>query len=210
MHGATNPSGWMIVDVPFDMKIRIGNSKIHGRGVFAVERISRGDVLLRIDDTRVVDDEHPIREDLGENADHCDYLPDGTTVLMQEPERYINHSCDPNVFVYSVGKTRFVLALRGILAGEEITYDYSVNAVGGDVWTCRCGASNCRGRHRCDFFALPERTQLRYLPKLDPWFARVHEDRIRSLLNTKLSPSTFVGLSLPLIVLSLIPHIQGI
>lgn len=165
------------------MKTETRQSRIHGTGVFATVRIPRGEVVLEIDDSRTVDDCHPIREDLGEKRHHCDYLPDGTTVLMQEPERYINHSCDPNVFVYSVGRTRFVLACRDIMPGEEIVYDYCVNAVNGGVWTCRCGASNCRGRHAVDFFSLPDVRQLEYLPLLDPWFAEVHEERIRDLLS---------------------------
>jgi len=170
------------------MNVEVRQSGIHGKGVFATEPLARGSVVLRIDDSRVVDDTHPLREGLGENPDHCDYLPDGTTVLMQAPERYINHSCDPNALVCSVDRARFVLAARKISAGEEIVYDYAVNAADGDVWTCRCGAANCRGRHKCDFFALSDATQLRRLPLLDPWFAEVHKDRILDLLERNAEP----------------------
>ena len=165
------------------MKVEVRESGIHGKGVFAREPIARCEVILAIDDSRSVGEEHPVQKDLGENPDHCDYLPDGTTVLMQEPERYINHSCDPNVFVYSVGECRFLLAMRELAADEELVYDYSVNAVDGDVWGCSCGASNCRGRHKCDFFALPTQRQLEYLPYLDPWFASVHRSKILDLLK---------------------------
>ncbi|MGD2175422.1 MAG: SET domain-containing protein [Candidatus Brocadiaceae bacterium] len=115
------------------MKVETRPSGIHGTGVFATEAIRRGEVVLHIDDSRIVDGDHPVREDLGESPDHCDWLPDGTTVLMQPPECYINHSCGPNVFVYSVGRTRFVLASRRICTGEEIVYDYAVNAINGDT-----------------------------------------------------------------------------
>ena len=164
------------------MKVEVRESSLHGKGVFATDSIARGAVVLEIDDSRIVDDEHPVRFDVGEDGDHCDWLPDGSTVLMQEPECYINHSCAPNVFVYSVARRRFVLAASDIRAGEEVVYDYAVNAAEGDILACQCGALNCRGRHRCAFFALPEGRQLQYLPFLDPWFARVYEDRIRSLL----------------------------
>jgi len=147
-------------------------------------------VIHRIDDSRVVDDEHPIRPDLEENAEHCDWLPDGTTVLMQRPAGYINHGCDPNVFVYSVSRQRFILAMRGIAVGEELLFDYSINAVDGDVWECGCGAPNCRHRHKCDFFALPVPRQLEYLPFLDPWFAGVHGDRILKLLEVNAEPGS--------------------
>lgn len=165
------------------MKVKTKRSPIHGNGVFAIETIRRGEVILTLDDSRVVDDDHPIRIDLGENEDHCDYLPDGTTVLMAEPERNINQSCTPNVYVYSVDRLRFVLALRDVDVDEEITFDYVLNAVDGDVWECACGAENCRGLHKCGFFALPESRQLQYLPFLDPWFVEVHRTRVRDLLT---------------------------
>ena len=166
------------------MKVETRQSKIHGTGVFAKEQIPLGEVVLQIDDSWVIDDSPPVRERLDKDSDHYDYLPDGTTILMQEPERYINHSCDPNLFVYSVDKTRFLLAMCDIAKGEEIIYDYSINAVDGDIWDCRCGSTNCRGRHKCDFFDLSTDKQLQYLPFLDPWFAEVHKDRILALLLT--------------------------
>ena len=135
------------------MKIEIRKSSIQGDGVFATDRISRGEVILSLDDSRIVDGQHPVREDLGENPEHCDYLPDGTTVLMQGPGGYLNHSCSPNVFTYSADRKRFILAMRDVAQGEELLFDYSINAINGDVWTCNCGATGCRGRHKCDFFA---------------------------------------------------------
>lgn len=164
-------------------KVEVRRSGIQGQGVFSLRPIARGEVIHKIDDSRVVDDEHPVRRDLGENPEHCDWLPDGTTVLMQRPAGTINHSCDPNVFVYSVDQQRFILAMCDIAAGEELLFDYSINGVDGDVWECRCGAPNCRHRHKCDFFSLPTSRQLEYLPFLDPWFAEVHRDRILELLE---------------------------
>ena len=38
----------------------------------------------------------------------------GKVVLMQPPERYINHSCDPNSFVKTIDGVRHVLALLDI------------------------------------------------------------------------------------------------
>lgn len=165
--------------------LEVRRSPIEGEGVVALQPFVRGGVIHRLDDSRVVDDAHPLRPDLGENPRYRDWLPDGITVLMPRPAGYINHSCDPNVFVYSVERQRFILAMRDIAAGEELTFDYSINAADGAVWDCRCGAVNCRGRHKCDYFSLPEAKQLEYLPFLDPWFAQVHRDRILALLIGK-------------------------
>ena len=164
-------------------KVVVKKSLLHGQGVFSTANIDRCEVIHRIDDTRVVDEDHPLRPELGEDPIHRDWLPDGTTVLMQKPAGFFNHSCDPNVFVYSIDRQRFVLAMRDIRPREELFFDYSLNAVDGDVWECHCGAPTCRRRHKCDFFFLPESRQREYLPFLDPWFVEVHRPRIRDLLE---------------------------
>jgi hypothetical protein len=162
--------------------LAVGPSGIEGTGFFAVEALSRGTVLLQLDDSRVLDSDHPLRPEDGESARHRDFLPDGTVVLMQDPEKYVNHSCDPNCYVYSAGRKRYLLTRRAVGAGEELLIDYALNAVGGEYWECHCGAAQCRGYHECDFFALSEQIQREYLPYLDPWFAAVHAKRIGWLL----------------------------
>ncbi|MBO6558849.1 MAG: SET domain-containing protein-lysine N-methyltransferase [Pseudomonadales bacterium] len=164
------------------MNVCLGESEIHGKGVFAQRHLHQGQVILIFDDSRIVDDDHPLAND--ESSDYCDYLPNGAVVLMQEPERHINHSCSPNVYVYSTDQERYLLAMSDIEEGVELTYDYSINAVEGDIWECGCGAANCRGEHKCDFFCLPLERQTQYLPYLDPWFAQVHEDRIKTILQS--------------------------
>ena len=133
-----------------------------------------GDTVLVIDDSRIVDEAHPLRLELNEYPWHCDYLARGVVVLMQEPERHINSSCDPNTFVRTVGNRRNVIALRDIAAGDEITYAYIVNTAGGAVWECHCGAARCLGRIPSSFFELPLDRQLEYLPQLDVWFCEEH------------------------------------
>jgi|SRR5215831_1238252 len=163
-------------------RVLIFPSPIQGYGVFLTEAVPRGSVLLHLDDSRVVDAEHPLRSEAGELEHHRDFLPDGTVVLMRSPERYINHSCDPNCYVYSAHRERFVLAKRDLAAGEEILVDYALNAVEGDEWECTCGAPRCRGLHKCDFFCLPFEVQRENLPYLDPWFSALHAGRIQLLL----------------------------
>ena len=101
--------------------VQVPVSPIHGRGVFARIGFSRGDRVLTIDDSRMVTETAPLRESDGEYPHHCDYLANGTVILMQPPERYINHCCAPNTFVKTVRGVRHVIARREIAAGEEIT-----------------------------------------------------------------------------------------
>jgi hypothetical protein len=177
------------VENPRRPRLAIAASPIQGLGVFAVEAIPRGAVILRVDDSRVVDQKHPLRPEDGESAIHRDFLPDGTVTLMCSPERHINHSCEPNSYVYSANRERFLLAMRDIAAGEEIFMDYALNAVDGEEWECRCGSDRCRGYHKCDFFTLPPKLQLEYLPYLDTWFAEVHVVRIQRLLAERYEPA---------------------
>jgi uncharacterized protein len=62
------------------------------------------------------------------------------------PDHYLNHSCDPNVWMVD----EVTLAARRDMAkGEELAADYALweedeNHV--MRWTCSCGSPFCRGR----------------------------------------------------------------
>lgn len=148
--------------------VEVRSSAIDGLGVFATRPFPKSAIVLTIDDSRVVNSLHPLGP--GEDARHCDYLEAGLVVLMQPPERHINHSCDPNTYVKTLDGSRVVIALRDIQANEEITYDYSINGGGDTIWTCDCGAARCRRQIHSDFFHLPVELQREYLPLLDDWF----------------------------------------
>ncbi|CAK9831696.1 Histone-lysine N-methyltransferase eggless [Anthophora retusa] len=93
-----------------------------------------------------------VRDFFGE--DEAVYIMDAKTT--GNIGRYLNHSCDPNVFVQNVfvdtHDLRFpwvaFFALNYIRAGQELTWNYSydVGSIPGKVIICKCGASNCRGR----------------------------------------------------------------
>jgi len=54
---------------------------------------------------------------------------------------YTNHSCDPNIGLR--GEITF-LAMRDILAGEELTHDWAMTDNDDYSVKCNCGASTCR------------------------------------------------------------------
>ena len=160
--------------------VAVSSSAIEGLGLFAARPFHSGELIRAISVVREVTPAAPLREDLGERADHCDY-PDGRTVLLGFPDRHINHSCDPNAWVrYQAGRPLLV-ARRAIAAGEEISCDYSINITGGSAWPCRCGAVRCRGIVEGDFFRLPPGIQREYRPLLAEWFVRRHGDRLSAL-----------------------------
>jgi SET domain-containing protein len=60
------------------------------------------------------------------------------------PFGYVNHSCEPNVFMRRYrGRVEFY-ALRRVEAGEELTCDYGETHHNGKL-PCRCGSAKCRG-----------------------------------------------------------------
>jgi len=163
--------------VAFTVVVR--SSRINGLRVFALMDVSADEIILAIDDSRIVDHDRPLMASADER--YCDYLEGGKIVLMMVPERHINHSCDPNVYVRTVNGRRLVIALRAIQAQEEIVYDYCINGSGDTLWHCECGSARCRKLIHSNFFRLPLSLQREYLPLLDEWFYREHAANLTEL-----------------------------
>ncbi|MBI1422544.1 MAG: SET domain-containing protein-lysine N-methyltransferase [Gammaproteobacteria bacterium] len=92
------------------VRLRVDNSLIHGKGLFARGPISAGTVLGRIKGINTVHD-----------GSYVLWLSEHKGVRMLCKYKYINHSDAPNVVLYD---TLEVCALRDIYPGEEITHDY--------------------------------------------------------------------------------------
>ena len=161
-------------------EVEVGPSGIEGLGLFATSPVAAGKRIRKITVIREVTPLQPLREDLGERQDHCDY-PDGRIVLLGFPDRHVNHSCDPNAFVAYDEEVSFLVARRDIPRGAEITCDYNINIAGGTAWPCRCGAPRCSGTVMGDFFLLPPALQREYRPLLSEWFVRRHHSRLTAV-----------------------------
>jgi hypothetical protein len=164
--------------------VEVRASAIEGLGLFAARPFHAGERIRESNVAREVTPDFPLRPELGERWDQCDY-PDGKIVLMGYPDRHLNHSCDPNAYVVYQGARAFIVARRDIAAGEEITCDYNINITGGTAWPCHCGAARCRGSTTGDFFLLPPDIQREYLPLLAPWFVRRHRERLNALADAR-------------------------
>lgn len=161
--------------------VRVAPSPIEGQGVFANRPFVWGETVLVLDTSRVVTEEDPIRTEKGEREDHLAFLAGGEKFLLPEPERHLNHCCDPNAYLRTLDEGVRVIARRPIGAGEEVTLDYLINTHGGTSWHCRCGADRCRGQLETSFFELPPDFQREYLPLLEIWFIEEHRDEIEAL-----------------------------
>ena len=134
----------------------VGRSAI-GRGVFAARYFEPGQPILTFGG-QVLTKVDMLA--LGPERAYALQIGAAEFLDLTSPGRYLNHSCDPNA---GMSDDRVLLALRPIVPGEEIRFDYSTT-MREDHWTmeCRCGEYLCR-RVVLDFHHLPPITQNRYL-----------------------------------------------
>lgn len=59
--------------------------------------------------------------------------------------RFINHSCEPNAEAVNIRGHIWIIALRDIKAGEEVTYNYGYGWDEYEDHPCRCGTKRCVG-----------------------------------------------------------------
>ena len=138
-------------------RLQVRRSAVHGRGVFALQDIAEGEVLIEYTGEVIswqealarhphdpaqpqhtvyfhIDDEHVIDGKVGGNA-----------------SRWINHSCAPNCYADERAGRIFIVALRNIRAGEELSFDYALVIDARQTpklkaeYACRCGSPDCRG-----------------------------------------------------------------
>lgn len=108
--------------------VRIGASRISGRGAFAVKDINRGTIIERCPALEVNDGDIG-----GELLNYVFYgKKDTTRLVVMGNGMLFNHSSEPNVAYYleetKLGPELVLYALREISQGEELFYNY------GDEW----------------------------------------------------------------------------
>ena len=59
--------------------------------------------------------------------------------------RFINHSCSPNCEAENINGHIWIVALRNIKSGVEISYDYGYTVDHYEDHQCHCGAKECLG-----------------------------------------------------------------
>jgi uncharacterized protein len=157
--------------------VEVKPSPIEGLGVFACRAFDAGERIRRVNVVREITADAPLRKDLGERFDHCDYS-NNKVMLIGFPDRHLNHSCDPDAYIQYEEDGCYVVARRRITAGEEVTCDYNVNIANGSAWPCHCGSRRCLGTVLGDFFLLPAEMQREYRPLLAEWFVRRYSHRL--------------------------------
>ncbi len=137
-------------------RIQVRRSGVHGKGVYAVAPIAKGEVIIEYKGETISWDE-ALRRHPHDPSDpnHTFYfsLDSGDAIdanVGGNSARWINHACNPNCEADEDNGRVFIKALRNLKPGEELFYDYGLTI--DEPYTpklkkeyeCRCGAKNCR------------------------------------------------------------------
>ncbi|CAH0561809.1 unnamed protein product [Brassicogethes aeneus] len=133
--------------------VGVYRSSIHGRGLFCLRDIEAGEMVIEyagevirsiLTDKR---EKYYNSKGIGCYMFRVDdnFVVDAT--MKGNAARFINHSCDPNCYskvVEILGHKHIIIfALRRIISGEELTYDYKF-PFEEDKIPCTCGSRRCR------------------------------------------------------------------
>ena len=136
--------------------IRVSDSAIHGRGVYARRDIPDGTLVIEYVGERITKAESRRRE--LERRKRVQRGEEGIVTIFDLNERFdldgrgddnvarfINHSCRPNCQAEQRRGRIWIVARRDIPAGAELTFDYGFPYREWRLHPCRCGERGCAG-----------------------------------------------------------------
>ena len=141
---------------------KLGVLVANGRkGLFAVVSIAKGEILIDLNGEETLSS--PTRRSL--------QIGEGKHAFgREETVGYLNHGCDPNVFLDFT--CLCVRALKDIRAGEEAKINYAATEYEmHDSFRCDCGSPGCL-RMIGGFKFLTRDQQLKLKPYLAPYLLR--------------------------------------
>ena len=143
----------------FNPYVRVRNSKIHGRGVYAKKNIHKGTRIIEYVGKKISKEKsNQIYEkqlelhkknpnntgsvyifDVDENHDL-----DGD--VWYNRAKLVNHSCSPNCEALTEDNGIIALyAKKNIRKGDELSFNYGYHVDCHEDHPCRCGSKNCVG-----------------------------------------------------------------
>ena len=115
-----------------------------GKAVFAAMPFAEGQPLLEFTGRRLPAREVPSLIS-GDGDRYVQVTPDHYMGPSGRLDDLVNHSCDPNAGLRFTEDGVFLVAIRAIAPGEEVTWDYSTTLAESN-WhmICQCRSANCR------------------------------------------------------------------
>ena len=135
-----------------NVRVAVRDSSVHGRGVYAMELITKGTRIIEYTGERVSWEAAPNDEDDPHTFNFG--LDNGEVInpkIGGNDARWINHSCEPNCEAVEEDDRIFIDAIRDIEPGKELFYDYAleidepITEESKKKYACRCRSSKCRG-----------------------------------------------------------------
>ena len=139
-------------------KIVIRETTNKGRGLFAKEKINKGEIIENTTDIQIL-----TKVELAKMPkiwrELCYEINDREEVCPKDinnpPAGFlINHSCEPNCGSGLDFST--TVAMRDIEGGEELTYDYAMTDSGKYAMKCECNTKSCRGLIQGSDWQMPD------------------------------------------------------
>ena len=127
------------------MGLIVRSSAIHAAGVFTTSDIKKGAHIVEYTGPRI---SRAKADELYEGYPYTYLfgLDDGVNIIDGTGiAAFINHCCEPNCETDEIDGRVWIIALRNIKAGEELSYDYNLYDGDDDPCLCTCGARKCRG-----------------------------------------------------------------
>ena len=131
-------------------RIKKSNIDNKGRGLYAARDIKEGTKIINYKGKLITKKQTEESDKYNNNKPiylftiNKKYDLDGD--FKYNTARLINHSCNPNCEVDGKGLKLWIVAIRDIKKGEELSYDYGF---GYDEdykqFVCKCGSKNCVG-----------------------------------------------------------------
>ncbi len=138
-------------------RIQVRHSSVHGKGVFALQDIAEGEMLIEyvgeIINWSEAQERHP-HDPSDPNHTFYFHITESHVIDARvggNSSRWINHACDANCEADEKDGRVFIRAVRNIAAGEELNYDYGLILHERHTpkikaeYACRCGSKDCRG-----------------------------------------------------------------
>jgi uncharacterized protein YjbK len=123
-------------EVMWDDGLVVRNAPLAGTRVLATRAFSPGERILAFEGATVADNLPPARGTRWMQVGPRTFLD-----ITGTPGAHVNHSCLPSA---GIGGTRELIAIRQILAGDEIAYDFAMTEYELEL-VCVCGTRACRG-----------------------------------------------------------------
>ena len=125
-------------------KLRPAESKIHRWGIFAEEDIPARRRVIEYTGEKI--DEKEVERRSVRKHVYLFWLNEKWAIdgaIGGSGAQFVNHSCNPNMYSIVSRGHIYLVSLRRIEAGEELTYDYNLEDIDQEL-PCTCGGNKCK------------------------------------------------------------------